>query len=419
MKRVGYLSLRLFVLASLFLLPPTGARAQIVNELQVRDTTVSAGATGVVIPIDLLNQDQPLTFLSVDVLFDPALCAALVNPAGIILRKAGRTLLNPLEQTISCTDGEIRIRLGDLINASVAIPLPAPGTTDFRILEIVLGDIHPNAAGAFGLTPSPPCTSEGVPCTQRAATIQARNNLTMVTVTGVPGTLTIQPITTTTTSTFPSTTTTSSSTTTTTIPGTTCPVGQGFWKNHPAAWPVRTLMLGSQTYTEGELLALLRMPIGRSGADASLILAHQLIAAKLNLANGSDPSIGTTVADADRLLAQFGGKLPYGVGRSSVLGQSMVGDGHALASYNRARRTATCVRSSEMRRSGRRSDGRGARLVPVSALQPRKRLAARGLVGPVGSDPPRRLKWCRRDMSDGSPVCFSSETSAEPVPPGS
>jgi len=178
------------------------------------------------------------------------------------------------------------------------------------------------------------------------------------------------------TTTFPSTTTTSSSTTTTTIPGTTCPVGQGFWKNHPAAWPVRTLVLGSQTYTESELLALLRMPIGRSGVDASLILAHQLIAAKLNLANGSDPSIGTTVADADRLLAQFGGKLPYGVGRPSVLGQSMVGDGHALASYNRARRTPTCVRSSEMRRSGRRSDGRGARLVPVSALQPRKRLAA-------------------------------------------
>src|SRR5262245_6805805 len=357
MKRVGYLSLRLFVLASLFLLPPTGARAQIVNELQVRDTTVSAGATGVVIPIDLLNQDQPLTFLSVDVLFDPALCAALVNPAGIILRKAGRTLLNPLEQTISCTDGEIRIRLGDLINASVAIPLPAPGTTDFRILEIVLGDIHPHTAGAFGLTPSPPCTSEGVPCTQRAATIQARNNLTMVTVTGVPGTLTIQGTITTTTSTSSTTTSTltstSSSTTTTTIPGNTCPVGQGFWKNHPAAWPVTTLVLGSQTYTESELLAVLKMPTARpSAADVSLILAHQLIAAKLNLANGSDPSIETTVADADRLLAQFGGKLPYGVGRSSVLGQSMVGDGHALASYNRGRRTPTCVRSSEMRRSG-------------------------------------------------------------------
>src|SRR5262249_8971761 len=122
------------------------------------------------------------------------------------------------------------------------------------------------------------------------------------------------------TTTFPSTTTTSSSTTTTTIPGNTCPVGQGFWKNHPSAWPVTTLMLGSQVYTEGELLTVLRMPTARrAGVDASLILARQLIAAKLNIANGADPTtIGTTVADADRLLAVFGGKLPYGVRRSSV-----------------------------------------------------------------------------------------------------
>ena len=62
------------------------------------------------------------------------------------------------------------------------------------------------------------------------------------------------------------------------------------------------------------------MPLTGTG----LVLAHQLIAAKLNIANGSDPTtIATTVADADRLLAMFGDKLPYGVRRSSVLGHSM------------------------------------------------------------------------------------------------
>src|SRR5262249_50064470 len=76
------------------------------------------------------------------------------------------------------------------------------------------------------------------------------------------------------TTTLPSTTTTSSSTTTTTIPANTCPVGQGFWKNHPSAWPVGTLVLGSQTYTQGELLAVLQM---RTAHDASLKLADQLI----------------------------------------------------------------------------------------------------------------------------------------------
>src|SRR5262245_17468458 len=212
MKRVGHLSLRVFAFVSLFLLPSQGTWAQTANQLKVRDTTVSAGATGVVIAIDLINQDQQLTFCSFDVLFDPALCAALVNPAGIILRKAGRTTTDPFEQTITCTNGEIRIRLGDIINASVVMPLPAPGTTDFRILEIVLGNIKPTASGAFVLTPSPPCLTEGVPCTQRAATIQARNNLTVVTVTGVPGTLTIQATTTTTTSTSSTTITTSTST---------------------------------------------------------------------------------------------------------------------------------------------------------------------------------------------------------------
>src|SRR5262249_56900857 len=43
-------------------------------------------------------------------------------------------------------------------------------------------------------------------------------------------------------------TTTTTSTTTTTIPDNTCPEGQGFWKNHPSAWPVGALMLGSHTY---------------------------------------------------------------------------------------------------------------------------------------------------------------------------
>ena len=83
----------------------------------------------------------------------------------------------------------------------------------------------------------------------------------------------------------------------------------------------------------------------RTGADASLKLADQLIAAKLSIASGSDPTtIGTTVADADRLLALFVGKLPYGVAQSSVQGQAMVSDGKLLRRYNGGRQTPTCVR---------------------------------------------------------------------------
>ncbi len=83
-----------------------------------------------------------------------------------------------------------------------------------------------------------------------------------------------------------------------------CPLSQGFWKNHPGAWPVTSLTLGGITYTQAQLLAILNTPIGAGKkAGASLILADQLIAALLNIANGSDSApISATIADAQSLL---------------------------------------------------------------------------------------------------------------------
>jgi len=91
-------------------------------------------------------------------------------------------------------------------------------------------------------------------------------------------------------------------------------------------------MLGSQTYNMTELLAILNTP---SGGDASIILAKQLIAAKLNIANGSDPTpISSTITHADSLLSMFSGKLPYHVGRSTPIGRMMVRDADRLDRYN-------------------------------------------------------------------------------------
>jgi YVTN family beta-propeller protein len=39
-----------------------------------------------------------------------------------------------------------------------------------------------------------------------------------------------------------------------------CPLGQGLWKNHPDTWPVTSLTLGSQSYTQAELLTLFDTP---------------------------------------------------------------------------------------------------------------------------------------------------------------
>ncbi len=124
-------------------------------------------------------------------------------------------------------------------------------------------------------------------------------------------------------------------------PGAKCPLTQGFWKNHPNAWPVSSLILGSQSYTEAELLTILGTP---PKGDASLILADQLIAAKLNIANGSNSApVSSTITDADSLLSGFTGKLPYNVKTSSATGQAMVTDGGVLDSYNSTLLTPGCI----------------------------------------------------------------------------
>ena len=99
-------------------------------------------------------------------------------------------------------------------------------------------------------------------------------------------------------------------------------------------------MLGSQTYNMTELLAILNTP---TRGDASIILAKQLIAAKLNIAAGADPTpVSSTITHADSLLSMFSGKLPYHVAPSSAIGQMMVSDGNTLDNYNNGRLTPSC-----------------------------------------------------------------------------
>ena len=80
-----------------------------------------------------------------------------------------------------------------------------------------------------------------------------------------------------------------------------CAFTQGYWKNHPEAWPVSSLKLGGVEYSQAQLLAIFRQPVAGNGL---ISLAHQLIAAKLNVANGSDGSdISDEIAAADALIA--------------------------------------------------------------------------------------------------------------------
>jgi hypothetical protein len=90
-----------------------------------------------------------------------------------------------------------------------------------------------------------------------------------------------------------------------------CTYTQGYWKTHAEAWPVTSLTLGAESYTAAELLAVFDTAVK---GDASLTLADQLIAAKLNIENGADDSaVAVTIQNADAWLSTFSGKLPYKV----------------------------------------------------------------------------------------------------------
>ena len=80
----------------------------------------------------------------------------------------------------------------------------------------------------------------------------------------------------------------------------------------------------------------MRTPVGTGPkADASLILADQLIAAKLNIANGTDASTaGSNITYADQLLGLYSNKLPYGVAVSSTNGQYMTAVSSNLDDFN-------------------------------------------------------------------------------------
>jgi hypothetical protein len=104
-------------------------------------------------------------------------------------------------------------------------------------------------------------------------------------------------------------------------------------------WAVNSLTLGSVTYTKTQLISILNNP---TKGDASLILAKQLIAALLNLANGSDPvPVCNTIADANGTLD--GCTVPCSKSPASTTGLAMISDANRLEMYNNGKLTPGCA----------------------------------------------------------------------------
>ncbi len=121
---------------------------------------------------------------------------------------------------------------------------------------------------------------------------------------------------------------------------TACPLSQGFWKNKVEFWPVNSLIVGSQSYSLTELIEILHTAIT---GNASLILAHQLIAAKANIKWGSDPTpIADVIALADSLLSSCSGRLPHLVNFDKKASAQMKALAKTLDDYNNRLLTPTC-----------------------------------------------------------------------------
>lgn len=76
----------------------------------------------------------------------------------------------------------------------------------------------------------------------------------------------------------------------------------GYWKRHPEAWPVDSIMVGNVLYTKAQAIARLRPSRG----DKSVTMFRALVAAKLNLLNGTDGScIVDDVTAGDAWLAVY------------------------------------------------------------------------------------------------------------------
>jgi uncharacterized protein (TIGR02145 family) len=117
-----------------------------------------------------------------------------------------------------------------------------------------------------------------------------------------------------------------------------CPESQGFWKNHTDNWPnILPMMLGTaNSYGKDKLVKILHTPVR---GDASIILAYQLITAKLNVGNISKlpDEIQKAITNSDNLIGS--NFIPAGIRPNSSTGHKMILLAGLLDLYNNGRLT--------------------------------------------------------------------------------
>lgn len=85
---------------------------------------------------------------------------------------------------------------------------------------------------------------------------------------------------------------------------TSCGTGTpGYWKNHPEAWPTRSIVIGGITYSKDQAITIMSKSVS---GDKTYTLFPALVAAKLNVMSGNNAScISSTITAADAWMKNY------------------------------------------------------------------------------------------------------------------
>jgi hypothetical protein len=106
----------------------------------------------------------------------------------------------------------------------------------------------------------------------------------------------------------------------------------GYWKTHPEAWPVGSVVIGNVIYTKAQALVLLGMSVD---LDKKLTMFMHLVSTKLNLLNGTNGScITEDVAAADQWFITYGAVLNPAIKANSGAWRAGSATAKRLDDYN-------------------------------------------------------------------------------------
>jgi hypothetical protein len=182
----------------------------------------------------------------------------------------------------------VNVQAGHVITATATDP--NNNTSEFSACRVVQG-ATPTPTATVTATPTATATATHTPTATPTATQTPTATPTATNTPTVTPTATV------------TTTPTVTPTATPTPTGVGCVLGQGYWKTHPDQWPVTQLQLGNVIYNQQQLLSILNTDVRTNGLVS---VAHQEIAAKLNIASGADGScVAQTLANLDALIGDL------------------------------------------------------------------------------------------------------------------